>query len=112
MQHKILKLWLTFLVLFSLPGFSQTTDKSAHPLLDKYYPRPKNADTTTTVTNPIKPVPQTNRLPETKPVPAVKAITTTKPLPVVTDTTVFNKPINTPVPPSETKPVVESQTIA
>ena len=112
MLSKILRLWIIILGLFPLTGFAQTAEKSAHPLLDKYYPRQESAAPTTTITNPAIPAPQANPLPGTNPVPSVKAITATKPVPVVTDTTVANKPVNTPVPPIETKPEVESQPIA
>ncbi|MEO8765606.1 MAG: hypothetical protein ABI416_15005 [Ginsengibacter sp.] len=61
MRNKYIKLWVLFILLFSLQGFSQTIDKSSpeadkslHPLLDKYYPR---ADTNKAVTTQIKPAP-------------------------------------------------------
>ena len=40
MHLRKIRLFFTFVVLFSLRGFSQT-DQSGHPLLDKYYPQPK-----------------------------------------------------------------------
>lgn len=40
MHSRRISLFFTFVILFSLHGFSQT-DQSAHPLLDKYYPQPK-----------------------------------------------------------------------
>ncbi len=40
MHLRKIRLLFTFVVLFSLRGFSQT-DQSDHPLLDKYYPQPK-----------------------------------------------------------------------
>jgi outer membrane biosynthesis protein TonB len=119
MQNKTLKLLVTFLVLFSLQGFSQTTENSTHPLLDKYYPQKKAADTNKTVTTQINPVPVTKPLTETKPVPATKPVpetqpiaetkpgpettetkpvSETKPIPAVTDTTAINKPTNTLIP--------------
>jgi hypothetical protein len=45
-----------FVILFSLPVFSQSTEPSAHPLLDKYYPQGKAPDTNKTVSTQIKPV--------------------------------------------------------
>ena len=106
MQTKILKLFVTFFVLFSLQGFSQTTEKSNHPLLDKYYPQPKTDARTPTP-------PQTIVVPETRPVPAVtdkpaidkstittvplsetKLISETKPVPAATDSVAINKPVN------------------
>lgn len=119
MQNKTLRLLVTFVVLFSLGGFSQTTENSTHPLLDKYYPQKKSVDTNKTVTTQINPVPVTNPMPVTKPVPVTKPapeanlvsetkpeikqepetkpVSVTKPVPAVTDTTAINKPINTPV---------------
>jgi outer membrane biosynthesis protein TonB len=116
MQNKVLKLLVTFLVLFSLQGFSQTPEKSKHPLLDKYYPKKQSADTNTTVTTQTKPVPEIKPVAETKPMPEVKPIpranqvseakpvpeTTTvaevKPVPAPGDTTVIDKPTNTTAP--------------
>jgi hypothetical protein len=61
-------LLVIFVLLFSLQGFSQTAEKSLHPLLDKYYPRPEPTDTNRAVSTQIKPVS------ETKPATAVKTI--------------------------------------
>lgn len=104
MQTKILKLFVTFIVLFSLKGFSQTTEKSKHPLLDKYYPQKQN-DTSTTVTTQTKPIPvvtNTSAINKaantTVPLSATKLISETKPASAVTDTTAINKPANTIVP--------------
>ncbi len=69
MKNKILKLLILFVVLFSLKSFSQTTEKSKHPLLDKYYPQKQNTDTGTKVNTQIKPVTP----PETGP-PAITAV--------------------------------------
>jgi hypothetical protein len=117
MQNKMLKLFVTFVVLlFSLQGFSQTTENSAHPLLDKYYPQKKSVDTNKTVTTQINPVPVTKPMTETKPLavtkpaleakplpetkqePETKPVSETKPVPAVTDTTAINKPITIPIP--------------
>ncbi len=122
MQAKILKLFVTFFVLFSLQGFSQTTEKSNHPLLDKYYPRQQNADTSKTITTQTKAVHETNQVSKAKPVPAVtdkpaidksnitsvplsetKPISETKPTPAVADSTAINKPTNSTIPVPETK---------
>jgi hypothetical protein len=86
MQHKIIKLTLTFVLLFSLQGFSQATEKSEHPLLDKYYPR--NTDTPKAVTTQINPVPET------------------KPAPTITNTVVPATPVTptAPVMPATAEP--------
>ena len=54
-------LFFMFVTLFSLQGFSQNTDKSEHPLLDKYYPQAQkpNTDTNKAITTQIKPATQT-----------------------------------------------------
>lgn len=110
MQNKRLKLLITFVALFSLQGFSQTTEKSAHPLLDKYYPQKQAVDTNKTVTNQIAPIqgtkpiaatkiaPGTTPVLEAKTTPETTPVAETKPVPAVTDTTAINKPITTPVP--------------
>jgi len=92
MQYKISLLLVTLIVLFSLQDFAQTTPKSEHPLLDKYYPRPK-ADTPKTVATPIKSVPETKPAPAVVTVPAVTApAVVTSPAAVVT-APVVNKPV-------------------
>jgi cytoskeletal protein RodZ len=93
MQNKIITLLISFVVLFSLQGFSQTPEKSNHPLLDKYYPQKQNTDTNKTVTTATKPVPETNAAPPvaTTPVVTPAVITTTAPA-VITTTTVSTSP--------------------
>ena len=61
MQNKMTGLFFMFVTLFSLQGFSQNTDKSEHPLLDKYYPQAQkpNTDTNKAITTQIKPATQT-----------------------------------------------------
>jgi hypothetical protein len=59
MQNRIITMLIIFIVLFSLRGFSQTTEKSEHPLLDKYYPQKQHDDTNKTIATQIKPVYQT-----------------------------------------------------
>jgi hypothetical protein len=82
MRNKIIKLFVAFVVLFSLQGFSQTTEKSEHPLLDKYYPQQRNVvDTNKAIRNQIE------QLPDTKPVAGSNNIPTLKTKPVVTATT-------------------------
>lgn len=54
MQIKILQLFVAFVFTFSLEGFSQSTENTDHPLLDKYYPQPKKVDTNKVITNQIK----------------------------------------------------------
>lgn len=53
MRNKTIKLTIIFLAIFSSNGFSQTTEKSAHPLLDKYYPQPKKETPQTPVPTPV-----------------------------------------------------------
>ena len=80
------------MVFFSLQGFSQTTDtpaddKSDHPLLDKYYPQPKEK-----TPDKVTPMPATpsavNPLPVSqvpaKPAPVLKPVVEPKPEPVET----------------------------
>jgi hypothetical protein len=80
MHTKIITFLLIFGALFSLRGLSQTTEKSDHPLLDKYYPQPQKTDTNKTITNQIKSVSQI------KSAPSVSNITTPSTKPVVTTT--------------------------
>ena len=101
MQYKISLLLVTLIVLFSLQDFAQTTPKSEHPLLDKYYPRPK-ADTPKTVATPIKSVP------ETKPAPLVTAPSVvTSPAAVVTAPAMatVTAPVNKPATDTTRNPV-------
>lgn len=85
------------LVLFSLNGFSQTTEKSAHPLLDKYYPRP-HTDTPKTVTPEVKPVTQTEPVTAAPAVPVPAAATAIQtPAPQVTPAAAQAK-VTQPVP--------------
>lgn len=69
-----------FTVLFSLHGFSQDTEKSEHPLLDKYYPRAQVIDTNKTVGTQITSSSQT------KPAPAATSINTAPKTLIVTTT--------------------------
>lgn len=118
MQNKIIKLLLTSVVLFSLQGFSQTTKKSNHPLLDKYYPQKQNTDTNNTVTAPVKLVPETKTAPAVTTTPTVStatvpAITTTPSqtsTPIVTTVpAVINTPAATKTP-AVNKPVTVTVT--
>ena len=97
MQHKIIKLTLTFVLLCSLQGFSQTTEKSEHPLLDKYYPR--NTDTPKAATTQINPEP------ETKPAPTITntVVPATPTAPAIT-TTVAPAVPTAPVMPATAEP--------
>ncbi len=101
MQNKVLKLFITFAVLFSVKGFSQTTEKSEHPLLDKYYPQAKSVDTNKTVTSQINTVPLASPVSKTKPIsqtniaPQANLTSQTIPAPVVSDTTIDIKPVVT-----------------
>jgi hypothetical protein len=123
MRNKFIKLLVILILLFSLQGFSQTTEKSKHPLLDKYYPQIQNTDTIKAVTTQIKPVPETKSTPvvTSTTVPAVTtapAMTTTTTMttspavtttPALTTTTTINKPTTvtaqTPVQKVQTQPV-------
>ncbi len=108
MKHKIIKLDIIFVVLFSFHGFSQAAEKSTHPLLDKYYPQKQNTETNKVVTTQIKPVPETKSAPAmtTTTVPTVSTVSAVKPVPSVIakpglkDTNTINKPtaITTQVP--------------
>ena len=114
MQNTITGLFVTFVVLFSLQGFSQTTEKSAHPLLDKYYPQKQNTDTNKTITTQIKPVPEIKPVPvpETKPAPALPTtpVVTTKTVPAVTTmSNVTTTPAVTTIPVVTTTPVLNKQ---
>ena len=97
MQHKIIKLTLTFVILFSLQGFSQATEKSEHPLLDKYYPR--NTDTPKTVITQINPEP------ETKPAPTITStVVPAAPMAPAVTTTVAPALPTAPVMPATAEP--------
>ena len=111
------KLIFTFVVIFSLKGFSQTPQESTHPLLDKYYPSPK-VDTPQTVIiqrpAPETPVPQkivpqktiTNP-PPVKPSVVAKTVPESKPVAVVTDSAVIAKPVE-PTVSAPTAPTVSA----
>ena len=105
----MIPLLLILTVFFSLHGFSQATDPTEHPLLDKYYPRAQVVDTNKTVGTQItsssqtKPVPGTsiNTSPKRLVVTTVAADTTTRSAetipsmttkPAITTTTVVNTP--------------------
>ena len=118
MRNDIKVLLVIFVLLFSLQGFSQTAEKSLHPLLDKYYPQIQNTDTGKAVTTQIKTVPLTKSAPAltTTTVPAVTtapALTTTT-VPAVTtapaDTTTTVRAVTT-VPPVTTTTAITSTTI-
>jgi len=78
MWNDMKALLIIFSLLLSLQGFSQTEEKSLHPLLDKYYPRPEPTDTNRTVSTQIKPVP------ETKPSTAGKTVSSLTTAPSLT----------------------------
>lgn len=117
MKIKILMLLAAFFVFLSFNGVSQTTETSKHPLLDKYYPQPKNVDTVKNIPPQSKTVIVNSQLPEKKPVAvisdtstinksAITPVKTTQPIPgtelvhesVLTDTTAINKSNNVAVP--------------
>lgn len=110
MQHKIIKLTLVLVVLFSLQSHAQVSE-SKHPKMDKYYPP---APTLAVPNNPqandapaIKPA--TGPVVETKPTPVVPE---QKPAPVITSTVApeaISKP--SPVTGSPVTPAVISQPV-
>lgn len=127
MKSKTRKLVFIFVVLFSLQGFSQTTEKSAHPLLDKYYPRPQAAEPPKVVATDLKPAPEikipekvvpekSTIMPSGKPVAPIaetKVVPETKPLAAIADSSGINKPVQVvnvapvePVISPSTQPVV------
>ena len=96
MQLKIILLTTLFALLFSLQTFSQATEKSDHPLLDKYYPTPKK-DTATVIAPATKPVVETKPVVRSQPAPVISTE------PVAPSTAPVATSTNIPV---ETKPVV------
>lgn len=107
----------TCLLLFSLQGFSQTPEKSEHPLLDKYYPQQqKFIDTNKTMATQIKPISQTNTPPATPTViapkvpvinPAATVVPVVKPEPAEAITTpVVSTPVETTTPSVTNLPAV------
>ncbi len=86
-----------FTVLFSLHGFSQATERTEHPLLDKYYPRAQVVDTNKTVSTQITSSSQT------KPISAASVNTGPKILVVTT------KPVDTTTRSVETIPSITKQ---
>ena len=78
MRNKCVKLLVAFILLFCFNGFTQNTEKSLHPLLDKYYPRAET-DTNKAVTNQIQPLPP-------KPAPAVTSVPVVTTAPAMTAT--------------------------
>ncbi|MEO7120501.1 MAG: hypothetical protein ABIY62_05360 [Ginsengibacter sp.] len=123
MPYKIIKrLAVTCLLLFSLQGFSQTPDKSEHPLLDKYYPQQqKFIDTNKTMAKQIKPISQTNTLPATATVttpkapvvnPAATVAPVVKPAPAeVITAPVVNTPVETTTPSVTNLPAVTTTSV-
>src|SRR4029079_10596746 len=81
MQNKLVKLLIIFILLFSFRGVAQTTEKSKHPLLDKYYPRAENTDTGKAITSQI------NTISETKPPAGVTTVPPVATVPSVNPTT-------------------------
>ena len=92
-----------FIVFFSLHGFSQATEKSEHPLLDKYYPRAQVVDTNKTVGTQITSSSQTkpisaasiNTNPKTLIVTTTPADTTTRSVETIPSMTKQSKLIST-----------------
>ncbi|KAA9037188.1 hypothetical protein FW778_17320 [Ginsengibacter hankyongi] len=82
-MYKIVRILLAvFFISFSIQGFSQDTEKSEHPLLDKYYPQAQKPkpDTNKAITNQIQPVYQV------KPTPSARNISSPTKKPVLTAT--------------------------
>jgi hypothetical protein len=106
MRSKFINLLVILILLLSLQGFSQTTEKSKHPLLDKYYPRIENTDTSKAVSTQIKPMPTTTAPAVTTTI--IPTVTTT-PVPAVTFTTEPGETTTT-VPAMTTTPAMTSTT--
>ena len=114
MQYKLILLVGIFLIIFSIQSFGQdSTYKSAHPKMDKYYPRPQktqvldnNAEAT-----PAKPITSTSQAPVMATAPAPTNTVASPPVPTVTAPTPPPEPqievgpavTSTPVEPSGTK---------
>jgi len=96
-MHTKISLMLFIFCLFFLNGFSQNTEKSTHPLMDKYYPpKPK--------TEPVPVIaPTANARPVINPVAQTKNETTK------IDTSANIKGVNPPVQIAETPVIVEAK---
>lgn len=108
MQHKLICLTGALLIFFSIPGFGQdSASQSAHPKMDKYYPRPQKTqilDNNSETYTPAKPITPASPAPVMTAPPAPNN-TVVNPAPVVTPTT----PAPVPVEPQiETGPAVTS----
>ncbi|HEY5407496.1 MAG TPA: hypothetical protein VIJ92_10415 [Ginsengibacter sp.] len=104
MHSKMIISFFLFSLLFSLHGFSQATEPSAHPLLDKYYPRAQVVDTNKTVGTQITSS-------QIKPASAGTTITTSPKNLIVTTTqadTTTRSAAN--IPSMTTKPAITSTT--
>ena len=128
MKRKVILILSSLFVMISFQSFSQTTTtESAHPKMDKYYPRPQktqvldnNADTSSVIPAPARPIAQTSPAPVMTTAPAsnntvvnpATAVTPTAPPapvepqiqagPAVTSTPVTVEPSNTTVSNSNT----------
>lgn len=130
MNFRVRIFFIVFLSLFFSRAFSQATDKSEHPLLDKYYPQPKkdtpktvlNApvnppETITTAAVPAKPVVNTPPAAVVRPItpPVVKPIVKSSPsvpqLPAATSSPVQAPPPPPTVTPEITTPISTSGTV-
>jgi len=125
MNLKILSLVVILIGLFSLPGFCQTTEKSTHPLLDKYYPSKKKAESENIITNwpkaeaepvvvapakttqPVAETPTISKVPTAIVPPETKVASDAAPVQVATDSVAVIKPTN-PIP----APVVQKKIVA
>ena len=89
MQHKLICLTGVLLIFFSIPGFGQdSATRSAHPKMDKYYPRPQKTqilDNNSETYTPAKPVTPSSPAPVTRSTPA-PANTVVNPAPAVKST--------------------------
>ena len=98
-MYKIVRVILAvFFISFSIQGFSQDTEKSEHPLLDKYYPQAQKPkpDTNKAITNQIKPDYQI------KPAPSASNILSPANNPVVTATIIPADTMSENPPPATT----------
>jgi len=110
MRNDIKVLLVIFVLLFSLQGFSQTAEKSLHPLLDKYYPRPEAVDTNRTVSTQINPVPEAKPATDAKTISSLTAAPSlTAPAEITTPADTTTKSVST-VPGMVTTPTLTSTT--
>ncbi len=91
MQRKLIFLVGIPLIVFSIQSFGQdSASKSAHPKMDKYYPRPQKTqvlDNNPEYTTPAKPITPTSQAPVMATAPASNTTVVSPSVPTVTATT-------------------------